>query len=60
MSVSVTGGGGYIGSLTCLDLLMAGHEVLVVDNFSNRKLVAFDCIERICGHRPIVSGGYED
>jgi UDP-glucose 4-epimerase len=35
MRVLVTGGAGYIGSHTCLELLQAGHEVLVVDNLSN-------------------------
>jgi UDP-glucose 4-epimerase len=53
MRVLVTGGAGYIGSHTCLELLIAGHDVVVIDNFSNSKPVVFDRIERICGHRPI-------
>ena len=35
MRVLVTGGAGYIGSHTCVELLKAGHEVFVVDNLSN-------------------------
>lgn len=42
----VTGGAGYIGSHTCVELLGAGFEVVVVDNFSNSKRAA---IERIAG-----------
>ena len=35
MKVLVTGGAGYIGSHTCVELLNAGHEIVVVDNFVN-------------------------
>nr|MBP8276737.1 NAD-dependent epimerase/dehydratase family protein [Propionivibrio sp.] len=35
MKVLVTGAAGYIGSHTCVELLMAGHEVVALDNFSN-------------------------
>ena len=44
MKVLVTGGAGYIGSHTCVQLLAAGHEVVVVDNYSNSKPV---CLERV-------------
>jgi len=37
MSVLVTGGAGYIGSHTCVELLDSGYDVVVVDNFSNSK-----------------------
>ena len=37
MKILVTGGAGYIGSHTCLELLEAGYEVVVVDNLSNAK-----------------------
>lgn len=54
MRVLVTGGAGYIGSHTCLELLTAGHAVVALDNFTNSKPVVFDRIERICGRRPMV------
>jgi UDP-glucose 4-epimerase len=37
MRILVTGGAGYIGSHTCLELMCAGHDVVVVDNLSNSK-----------------------
>lgn len=52
MKILVTGGAGYIGSHTCVELLMGGHEVFVIDNLSNSSAVVFDRIERICKRRP--------
>lgn len=52
MKVLVTGGAGYIGSHTCVELLAAGHEVLVVDNFSNSQPEAIKRVETIAG-RPV-------
>ncbi len=52
MSVLVTGGTGYIGSHTVVELTKAGHEVLIVDNLSNSKLCVLDRIETITGKRP--------
>ena len=37
MEILVTGGAGYIGSHTCVELLNAGYEIVVVDNLSNSK-----------------------
>ena len=48
----VTGGLGYIGSHTCVELLMAGHRVRIIDNLSNSKVAVLDRIEEICGQRP--------
>lgn len=48
----VTGGLGYIGSHTCVELLDAGHRVTVVDNLSNSKMAVLDRIAEICGQRP--------
>ncbi|MBV8634603.1 MAG: NAD-dependent epimerase/dehydratase family protein, partial [Burkholderiaceae bacterium] len=42
MAILVTGGAGYIGSHTCVELLAAGHELVVVDNLCNSKAVALD------------------
>lgn len=38
--ILVTGGAGYIGSHTCIELLNAGHEVVVLDNLSNSSEVS--------------------
>ncbi|BAL26256.1 hypothetical protein AZKH_3972 [Azoarcus sp. KH32C] len=48
-TVLVTGGAGYIGSHTCVELLAGGHEVVVVDNLSNSKLEAIRRVEEIAG-----------
>jgi len=52
MKVLVTGGAGYIGSHTCVELLNAGHEVLVVDNLCNSQREALHRVERISGRAP--------
>lgn len=49
MSIFVTGGTGYIGSHTCVELLNAGYEVIVIDNFSNSKPDVLDKIKAITG-----------
>jgi UDP-glucose 4-epimerase len=51
MKVLVTGGAGYIGSHTCVELLAAGHEVVVVDDLSNASPVALERIAQIAGRR---------
>ena len=50
--VLVTGGAGYIGSHTTVELIKAGFEVVIVDNFSNSDISSLDGIERITGVRP--------
>ncbi len=50
-TILVTGGAGYIGSHTCVELLAAGYEVLVVDNFSNSKPEALRRVEEIAALR---------
>ena len=52
MRVLVTGGAGYIGSHTVLQLLAAGHDVVVVDDFSNAKPAVIARLEEIAG-RPV-------
>ncbi|MBI5660081.1 MAG: UDP-glucose 4-epimerase GalE [Nitrosomonadales bacterium] len=50
--ILVTGGTGYIGSHTAVELMLAGLDVLVADNLCNSKASVLDRIERIAGHRP--------
>ena len=50
--ILVTGGTGYIGSHTVVELLNAGADLLIVDNLSNSKLAVLERIERITGRRP--------
>lgn len=52
MKYLVTGGTGYIGSHMVVELMTAGHEVVVIDNLSNSKPSVLDRIERIVGRRP--------
>lgn len=52
MKILVTGGTGYIGSHTVVQLMEAGNEVLIVDNLSNSKLEVLSRIEKIVGKRP--------
>ena len=52
MRILVTGGAGYIGSHTVVELMQEGHEVVIVDNFSNSKPEALDNIAKITGKRP--------
>ena len=49
MMILVTGGAGFIGSHTCVELLAAGYEVAVIDNLSNSKAAALDRVEQIAG-----------
>lgn len=47
MKILVTGGTGFIGSHTCIELLENGYEVIIVDNLSNSKIEVVDLIEKI-------------
>lgn len=49
MTILVTGGAGFIGSHTCVLLLAAGHEVVVLDNFCNSHPEAVDRVRQISG-----------
>lgn len=51
MRVLVTGGAGYIGSHTCLELLAAGHDVTIIDNLSASHMGAIKNLEAIAGRR---------
>jgi UDP-glucose 4-epimerase len=49
MKILVSGGAGYIGGHTCVTLLNHGHEIIIVDNFSNSKPEVLDKIKEITG-----------
>ncbi len=49
MRILVTGGAGYIGSHTCLELLKAGYELVVVDNLSNSKEESLHRVQELAG-----------
>ena len=50
-NILVTGGAGYIGSHTCVELLAAGHNLVVIDNFSNSKPAVLGRVEQISGRQ---------
>lgn len=59
--ILVTGGAGYIGSHTCVELLQAGHEVVVLDNFSNSSPESLVRVQAIAGRNlHIVEGDVRD
>jgi len=53
LKILVTGGAGYIGSHTCIELLEAGHEVVVVDNLLNSKEESLKRVQEITG-KPLI------
>ena len=53
MKILVTGGTGYIGSHTCVELLKNGYEVVIVDNLYNSSVEILDKIEKITGIKPV-------
>ncbi|MDR3392780.1 MAG: UDP-glucose 4-epimerase GalE [Sulfuriferula sp.] len=53
MRVLVTGGAGYIGSHTCVELLDTDHEVIAVDNLCNSKISVLDRVKQISG-KPVI------
>ena len=51
-NILVTGGTGYIGSHTAVELISNGHEPILVDNLSNSSISVLDQIEKITGKKP--------
>ena len=51
MKILVTGGLGFIGSHTCVELLNANYEVIIIDNLSNASIDVLDKIEEITSNR---------
>ena len=61
MKILVTGGLGYIGSHTCVELLAEGHDIVVLDNLSNAQPAVQQRVERIAGRRfPLVQADIRD
>lgn len=55
--ILVTGGTGYIGSHTCVELIESGYVPIILDNLSNSKLEVLNRIETITGERPVFYNG---
>ena len=53
MKILVTGGTGFIGSHTCVELIESGYEPIIIDNLYNSKIDVIDKIEEITGKRPV-------
>ena len=51
MAVLVTGGAGYIGSHTCIEMLNSGFEVVVIDNLDNSSSESLNRVEKITGKK---------
>lgn len=61
MTVLVTGGAGYIGSHTCLQLLQSGYDIVVLDNFSNSQPISLARVKQLSGvDFPTISGDIRD
>lgn len=59
--ILITGGAGYIGSHTCVELLNAGEEIVVFDNFCNSHPESLRRVEKITGKKvPVVQGDIRD
>ena len=54
MKILLTGGAGYIGSHTCVELITRNYEVVIADNFDNSKPAVIDRIKKITGKEPKV------
>ncbi|MDX9856134.1 MAG: UDP-glucose 4-epimerase GalE [Candidatus Moranbacteria bacterium] len=57
MKILITGGAGFIGSHTVVELIEAGHTPIIIDNFSNSEKRIIDRIEKIAGKKPAVLEG---
>lgn len=59
--ILITGGAGYIGSHTCVELLQAGHDITIFDNFCNSHPESIERVQRITGKRcRVISGDIRD
>ena len=61
MKTLLTGGAGYIGTHTAIELLQSGHEIVIYDNFSNSHLEAIRRVEKITGQNiTVIKGDVRD
>lgn len=61
MNILVTGGAGYIGSHTVVELVNAGYKPVIIDNFSNSEKDVIDRLKKITGQQlAVYEGGYQD
>lgn len=61
MAILITGGNGYIGSHTCLEMLAAGHDIVVLDNFCNSKPEVARRVQALTGRTyPVIEGDIRD
>ena len=51
MNILVTGGAGFIGSHTCVELLESGYDVVVIDNLCNSNPKSLDSVEELTGKK---------
>ena len=61
MRILLTGGAGFIGSHTAVEMVQSGHDVVIFDNFSNSDASVLDRLEKILGYRlPFEEGDIRD
>ena len=61
MAILITGGAGFIGSHTCVEMLAAGKEIVVIDNFSNASRKVYDRVVQITGKEfPLIACDIRD
>jgi len=57
VNILLTGGAGYIGSHTAVELIAKGHNIIIFDNLSNSSIAVLDCIYEITGIKPVFFKG---
>lgn len=61
MAILITGGAGYIGSHTCIEMQNAGYDIVVIDNFDNSSPESLRRVEKITGRKiPLYTGDVRD